>query len=125
MHKMRITSAVTAAMLIISTPAGIAMQRIDTSNVDGIRIDSPSRVQAGKIFKVKLVSRRSKFQNGNCWMDSSAYGFNFPDIFRMTSGTASIKITPIATGTGNLSFSCGPNRGDSRIGGSLNIYIAP
>lgn len=106
-------------------PQSVGLQKIDTSHVDGIRIESPSRVQAGKPFQVKLISKRSKFQNGNCWMDSDAYGFNFPSYFSMSGGKASVKITPIATGTGQLSFSCGPDRRDPRIGSSLQIYIAP
>jgi len=125
MKKLRTTAVTITSILILSMPAGFATQRIDTSHVDGIRIDAPSRVQAGKPFQVKVISKRSKFQSGNCWMDSDAYGFNFPNYFPMSGGKASVKITPIATGTGQLSFSCGPDRSDPRIGSSIKIYIAP
>jgi len=118
-------------MLLISifsifwVPQSVGLQKIDTSHVDGIRIEAPPRVTAGKPFQVKVISKRSKFQSGNCWMDSDAYGFNFPNYFPMSGGKASVKITPIATGTGQLSFSCGPDRSDPRIGSSIKIYIAP
>jgi hypothetical protein len=125
MRKLRTTAVTITAILILSMPAGFAMQRIDTSHVDGIRIDSPSRVQAGKPFQVQLTSRRSKFQSGICWMDSGAKGFNFPNYFKMSGGKASVKITPVATGTGILPFSCGTDRSDSRISSYIQIYIAP
>jgi hypothetical protein len=77
MRYLKISVVVPLITLVLFAPSTFAMQRIDTSHVDGIRIDAPSRVQAGKPFQVKLTSRRSKFQSGNCWMDSDA-GFYFP-----------------------------------------------
>lgn len=111
------------SMLGVSQSVGL--QKIDTSSFDGIRIEAPTRVQAGKPFQVKVISKRSRFKNGYCWMDQDAYGFNFPSYFRMSGGKASVKITPIYTGTGQLSFSCGAEMLYGEIGSSIKIYIAP
>ena len=124
MSNLKITAAITAIILMLGAPAGIARQRMDTSFVDGIRIEAPTRVQAGKPFQVKLTSKRSKIKSGNCWMDQDSYGFNFPGYFRMTGGKASVKVTPIAWGTGQLSFSCGAEIPYAQIGSSIKIYIA-
>jgi len=121
----------TGSMLLVSifsmlfVPQSAGLQKIDTSRVDGLRIEAPTRVTAGKPFQVKVTSKRSKFKNGYCWMDQDAYGFNPPPYFRMSGGKASVRITPIYTGTGQLSFSCGAEIPYGQIGSSIKIYVAP
>lgn len=110
---------------MLGVPQSVGLQRIDTSRVDGIRIEAPTRVKAGKPFQVKVISKRANFKNGYCWMDQDAYGFRSPSYFRMSGGKASVRITPIYTGTGQLSFSCGLEIPYGEIGSSIKIYVAP
>jgi len=100
-------------------------QRIDTRTVDGIKIQSPTRVQAGKYFQVKLTSKKGKI-SGVCWWDSQlSRGFTGPSDFRMKNGSATVKILPIQPGAGRMSFYCGTNKSAAIIGGYTDIYIAP
>jgi len=110
---------------MLGVPQSVGLQKIDTSRIDGIRIEAPTRVEAGKPFQVKVISKRSNFKSGYCWMDQDAYGFNSPSYFRMSGGRAAVKIMPIYTGTGQLSFSCGVKKLYGQIGSSIKIYIAP
>jgi hypothetical protein len=91
--------------------------------IDGIKIKSPTRVQAGKYFKVKIISKSEKI-SGSCWLDRNSEGF-VSGSFKMKNGTAKGKILPIQTGPGKLSFHCGTNFSNVKFGGSRIIYIAP
>ena len=93
--------------------------------IDGIKIQSPTRVQAGKTFRVKLVSKTSKI-NGICWMEwHLSEGFAVPREFRMRKGAANVKLLPIEPGSGKMSFTCGTSRSNPQAGGYTQIYIAP
>lgn len=99
--------------------------RIDTRMVDGLKIQSPTRVQAGKPFQVKIISNKNKF-TGICWMDwSDSKGFAIPNNFKMKKGVASVKVLPIEPGAARMSFYCGTDKVNSLAGGSTQIYIAP
>ena len=93
--------------------------------VDGLKVQSPTRVQAGKYFQVKLSSKSGKI-NGICWMEwSQSKGFNIPNAVKMVKGQATVKILPVEPGSGEMFFYCGTSRSDSSIGGANTIYIAP
>ena len=101
------------------------MDSINNSRIDGIKVQSATRVEAGKYFQVKLISNKRKV-NGVCWLDwALSKGFAIPREFKMTGGKASVKLLPIEPGAGEMSFKCGAIRGDEAIGGSSTIYIAP
>jgi hypothetical protein len=101
------------------------MKLIQSTKMDAIKVQSATRVQAGKFFEVKLVSKKDKV-NGVCWLNwALSKGFDTPRDFKMIGGLASVKLLPIETGAGKMSFYCGTNRSDAAIGGSRNIYIAP
>ena len=120
---------IAATLITLTTlgifPASADYLRPDTSMVDGIKVNSPTRVQAGKYFQVKLTPRKSKI-NAICWLDwELSRGFAFPKDFRMTRGVATVKILPVKPGSGVMSFYCGVNRSNAHIGGYSEIYIAP
>ena len=93
--------------------------------VDGIRIQTPTRVQAGKAFQVKLISKKEKI-NGICWWEwEISYGFAVPKEVKMKKGVAVVRILPIQPGAGSMAFYCGTNRSNAKAGGSARIYIAP
>jgi hypothetical protein len=115
-----------ANLLLFSNPAHSArINKPDTSMFEGIRVQSQTRVVAGKYFQVKLVSSKSKI-TGICWMDwELSSGFSIPKEFRMNRGSASVKILPIKPGPGTMFFYCGIGRNSAEVGGSSQIYIAP
>ncbi len=124
MSKPKLIALFTAILVCIGSSQGHA-QRIDTSRTDGLKIQSPTRVQAGKYFQAKLVSMRGKI-SGVCWWDWQATnGFTGPSNFRMKNGSATVKILPIQPGPGRMTFYCGKNRSEASIGGFSIIYIAP
>ncbi len=93
--------------------------------LDGIKIQSQTRVVAGKYFQVKLASSKSKI-TGFCWMDwELSNGFAIPKAFIMNRGIASVKLLPVKPGPGTMSFYCGSSRNYAEVGGSSQIYIAP
>ena len=109
----------------LGTPQATAAYKVNTSMIDGIKVQSATRVQAGKYFQVKLTSKVGKI-NGVCWLNwALSKGFAVPKDFKMTSGKASVKLLPIAPGAGEMDFYCGPKWGNAEIGGSSTIYIAP
>ena len=111
--------------LVLGSPKASAVQKINTDMVDGIKVQSPTRVVAGKYFQVKLTSNRGKI-DGVCYMYwENSNGFAIPRDFKMTRGVASVKVLPVKPGPGQMSFYCGKTRSDSEIGGSRTIYIAP
>ncbi len=92
---------------------------------DGIKIQSPTRVVAGKYFTVKLTSRIGKpslFCTMN-WYESK--GFSIPKGFIMIDGTVKIRLLPVEPGEGKMSFSCVNGQNNPVIGGSRAVYIAP
>jgi hypothetical protein len=118
-----------ALFIFIFVMAGFApsqsVQLIDTSMVEGLKIQSPTRVKAGNYFQVKLTSKSGKI-SGVCWWDwQLSKGFSGPSDFKMKSGVATVKILPIQPGAGRMSFYCGLSRSKARVGGSTDIYIAP
>jgi hypothetical protein len=120
---------VVATLITLTTlgvfPANADYLRPDTRMVDGIKVSSSTRVQAGKYFQVKLTSRKGKI-NATCWLDwEFSRGFAFPKDFKMTRGVATVKILPVKSGTGIMDFYCGVNRSNVQIGGSSEIYITP
>jgi len=93
--------------------------------IDGIKVQSATRVQAGKYFQVKLSSKSNKI-SGICWMEwSQSKGFNIPKAVKMVEGQATVKILPVEPGAGEMFFYCGKSRNDASAGGSNQIYIAP
>ena len=88
-------------------------------------IQSPTRVQAGKLFQVNIRLSKSKL-SGICWMPSnSSKGFKIPKDFKMKAGKASVELLPIQPGAGTITFYCGTERAVSWASGSTQIYIAP
>jgi hypothetical protein len=101
------------------------MASIVNTRTDEIKVQSPTRVQAGKSFQVKLVSTKAKI-NGVCWLNwTLSEGFDIPRDFRMIGGKASVKLLPIEPGAGKMFFWCGAVRNDYALSGSRTIYIAP
>ena len=124
MSKSKLVALFTATFVFVGLGPAHS-QRIDTRMVEGIKIQSPTRVQAGKYFQVKLTSKKGK-TSGVCWWDwQLSKGFTGPSDFKMKNGTATVKILPIQPGAGRMSFYCGVNRSKASIGGSTDIYIAP
>ncbi len=120
----KIAVFVSIFLMVGSAPAQ-SIQLIDTRMVEGLKIQSPTRVQAGKYFQVKLTSKAGKI-SGVCWWDwQLSKGFSGPSDFKMKSGAATVKILPIQPGAGRMSFYCGMNRSTAKVGGSTDIYIAP
>lgn len=118
-----VTLITTTLLVAVSAPAQ-SVQYIDSRMIDGIKLQSPTRVQAGKYFQVKLISKREKI-SGICWWDwQVSKGFTIPSDFKMKKGVAVVKILPIQPGVGRMSFTCGTNRNNPKIGGSTDIYIA-
>ena len=108
-----------------STPSSYAVQYLDTSMVDGLRVQSAKRVVAGNFFEVKLISRKAKI-NGVCWWDwEFSNGFDVPKVAAMKKGVATVKVLPIQPGAGRMSFYCGSTRSNPSIGGQAQLYIAP
>lgn len=98
---------------------------VDSTMIDGIKIQTPTRVQAGKPFQVKLVSKKEKI-NGICWWNwEISYGFDVPNEVKMKKGVTKVRLLPIQPGAASMSFYCGTNRGNPKIGGSARIFIAP
>ena len=125
MIKSKLIALLTATFVLVGSAPAHSIQLIDTSMVEGLKIQNPTRVQAGKYFQVKLTSKKGKIY-GVCWWDwQLSKGFTGPSDFKMKSGTATVKILPIQPGAGRMSFYCGVNRSKARIGGSTDIYIAP
>jgi hypothetical protein len=125
MSKPKLVALFTAGLIIAGSTPAQAVQYIDTRMVDGIKIQSPTRVQAGKYFQVKLTSKREKI-SGVCWWNwDISKGLTGPSEFKMKKGIATVKILPIQPGAGRMSFSCGTNRNNQRVGSYLDIYIAP
>ena len=117
--------ALIIASIMITGSTSAQAQRINTSMVDGIRIQSPTRVQAGKYYQAKLISKKGKI-SGICWWDwEISKGFTGPSDFKIRNGTATVKILPIQPGAGRMSFYCGTSRSKPLIGGYADIYIAP
>jgi hypothetical protein len=124
-HKKLIAASLITLTTFSIFPANADYLRPDTSMVDGIKVNSSTRVQAGKYFQVKLTARKSKI-NTICWLDwELSRGFAFPKDFRMTRGVATVKMLPVKPGSGVMSFYCGVNRSNAQIGGYSEIYIAP
>ena len=125
MIKPKIFALLTATFVLVGFAPAQSIQIIDTRMVEGINIQSPTRVQAGRYFQVKLTSKRGKI-SGVCWWDwQLSKSFTGPSDFKMKNGTATVKILPIQPGAGRMSFYCGVNRSKASIGGSTDIYIAP
>jgi hypothetical protein len=115
---------VVVIFLFLGSSQAIAA-RINTVMVDGLKIQSSTRVQAGKLFQVKITSGKNKI-NGICWMNwQLSKGFSIPREFKMKNGMATVKLLPIEPGAGTMDFSCGMNRSTPQAGGSTQIYIAP
>jgi hypothetical protein len=125
MKKQKLVALFTAALIIAGSTPAQSVQYIDTRMVDGIKIQSPTRVQAGKYFQTKLISKRGKI-SGICWWDwQVSKGFTGPSNFKMKKGAAMVRILPSQPGAGRMSFICGTDRDNPKIGGSADIYIAP
>lgn len=125
------TVGLATILLMGSSPANAVLREdvktmeIITDMIDGIKIQSPTRVQAGKYFQVKLTSTKSKFTT-NCWLNwDGSHGFKIPNDFKMTLGKATVKILPVEPGKGAMNFGCGASRTTPKIGGSTLIYISP
>lgn len=125
MSKLKLVSIFAVLLIVAGTaPANSVKQYVDTRMVDGIRIQSPTRVQAGKHFQAKVISTKGKI-SGICWWDwQVAQGFTGPSEFKMIRGRATVKVLPIKPGAGRMSFTCGTNRDNPKIGGYADIYIA-
>ena len=125
MIKSKLIIPLTFALVIAGSVSAQAMVWIDPGPSDGIRIQSPTRVQAGKYFQVKLTQKKGKI-SGICWLDwQNSNGFTGFSNFKMKKGSATFKLLPIQPGSGTMSFDCGTDRGNPIIGGSNTIYIAP
>jgi hypothetical protein len=117
-------SAITLAQGSDQTPQE-RMNSFQSTKMDAIKVQSATRVQAGKFFEVKLISKKDKV-NRVCWFNwALSKGFDTPRDFKMIGGKASVKLLPIETGAGKMYFYCGTSRSDAAIGGSRTIYIAP
>ena len=124
MSKSKLVALFTATFVFVGLGPAHS-QRIDTRMVEGIKIQSPTRVQAGKYFQVKLTSRKGKF-NGVCWWQwDVSKGFSSPGNFKMKNGSATTRVLPIQPGAGTMSFLCGTSRSNPIAGGYADIYIAP
>ena len=111
--------------LVSATPATADYLAPDSRMIDGVKVQSPTRVQAGKYFQVKLTSRKGKI-NGVCWWQwDVSKGFSSPGDFKMKNGSATTKVLPIQPGAGTMSFLCGTSRSNPIAGGYADIYIAP
>ena len=126
MRKSKLTSLAVVTLLIVGTASATADYLApDSSMVDGIKVQSPTRVQAGKYFQVKLTSRKGKF-NGICWWQwDVSKGFRSTGDFKMNKGSATARVLPIQPGAGTMYFLCGTNRNNPIAGGYAEIYIAP
>lgn len=125
MKKKLIASALIAFASVGSIPANAEYLAPDSSMVDGIKIQTPTRVQAGKYFQIKLTSRKGKF-NGICWWQwDVSKGFSGSGTFKMKKGSATTRVLPIQPGAGTMSFLCGTSRSKPVAGGYADIYIAP
>lgn len=108
-----------------SAAHSVEWKKPDSSMVDGIRVLSPTKVQAGKMFQVKLISKK-KMINGICWMDwELSKGFSLPEDFKMKGGNSRVRLLPIEPGPGTMFFTCGTDKRNPLAGGSTQIYIAP
>lgn len=124
MKSVKLRAVGIAFCLVFSIPQASGA-RIDTRMVDGLKIQSPTRVQAGKPFQIKVISIKNRF-TGICWMDwSESKGFATPNNFKIKKGVASVKILPIEPGAARMSFYCGTDKLNPLGGGSTQIYIAP
>lgn len=125
MTKPKLTALFVFIFILAGSVSAQSIQLIDTSMVEGLKIQSPTRVQAGKYFQVKLTPKKVKI-SGVCWWDwQLSRGFSGPSDFKMKKGVATVKILPIQPGAGKMSFYCGVNRSKASVGGSTDIYIAP
>lgn len=125
MSKPKLVALLAVFLIVAGSAPAKSVQYIDTRMTDGLKIQSPTRVQAGKYLQVKLTSKREKI-SGICWWNwQVSKGFTGPSDFKMKKGAAVVKILPIQPGAGRMSFTCGTNRNSPKIGGSADIYIAP
>lgn len=118
---------ISALLSVLLAPPiyAVTYTKPDTTMVDGIKIQTPTRVQAGKLFQVKLISKKENI-NGICWWDwEISNGFEVPNEVKMKKGVATVKVLPIQPGAASMAFTCGTNRGNAKAGGSARIYIAP
>ncbi len=115
-----------SSLVFVASPANSArINKPDSRMLDGIKIQSQTRVVAGKYFTVKLTSRIGK-PSLFCtmsWYESK--GFAIPKGFIMIDGTVKIKLLPVEPGAGKMSFSCVNGQNELVIGGSREVYIAP
>jgi len=121
----KIKRTIALIFLILMTSIDVTYARDYVINYSElIKIQAPTRVQAGKYFQIKLISTTEKI-NGFCWQEMRTIGFAAVPDFRMKKGIAVTKVLPVKPGTGSLDFSCGTKSTRGEIGGFSQLYIAP